>query len=109
MSSGEHVHPHAHGDDGPPGGVGWIILDAIVCATAAALFGLFAEWLYREYRARKARAALAEMGGPDGRPLVDLDALARYLDQQGAGAGGQGHPDPGPATGDGDTTGQSGR
>lgn len=95
---------HTHGtDDGPPGGVGWIILDAIVCATAVALVGIFAQWLLAERR--RARAALAEYGGPDSRPLVPLpdphphSGVRIDLGQLGTPApvdlrGGQGDPDP---------------
>lgn len=75
---GEHGHAHSH--DGAPGGVAWVVLDAIVCAAAAALFGLLAEMWIRERRARRARAAYAEMI---------------------SGAGGQGDPDPGsPSSGE---------
>lgn len=77
--SAEHAHG-AHSHDGPPGGAGWIVLDAIVCATAAALLGLFAEWWIQQRRAARARAALLDM-----RPVTEP-----------AGEG-QAQPDPGTA------------
>lgn len=106
--SAEHGHTHGTAD-GPPGGVGWIVLDAIVCATAVMLLGIFAQWLLAERR--RAARALAEFGGPHGRPLVDMERLREYVESErakrapddlAAAGEGQGHPDPGPATSVGD-------
>lgn len=98
--SAEHAHG-AHSHDGPPGGAGWIVLDAIVCATAAALLGLFAEWWIQQRRAARARAALLDMDRPAPGPLVDMEALRQYVEREQESRG-QAQPDPGPAKGAGD-------
>lgn len=96
--SAEQQHPHSH--DGPPGGAGWIVLDAIVCATVAALLGLFVEWWIQQRRAARARAALLDMGRPAGGPLVDVEALRTAVERERE--QGQAQPDPGSAKGAGD-------
>lgn len=81
--SGDQGHAHGAAEhDGPTGGAGWIVLDVIVCATAAALVGLFVEWYYRERRAAQARAALAEMRPGAGGPLVDTEALRAAVERE---------------------------
>lgn len=74
---------HGHGHDGPAGGIGWVVLDAVVTGCAVAIMCILADWWFR---------------GRD--QARQMDALAAYVERERA-ARGQAAPDPNPADGTG--------
>jgi len=82
---GDGSPEHSHGGSAP--GLGWHLLDVLMLVCAVIVLGLWAEVLWKAWRAQRAegirysltpegQAATTRKTGEGGPPLVDLGALA---------------------------------